>query len=98
MGSAALQCAASLQLRAVFRDPHSPEALWGEDHVYEYFFPVQPWQNVGSAAQFFGAGSLLRALGIAAMKAGALIMPAAATRRRAVLIENAVAGLTALGL
>ncbi len=32
---------------------------WVEDHRFDYFFPADPWEPIGDAAQLFGAGYAL---------------------------------------
>ncbi|MBP2413429.1 hypothetical protein JOF48_002228 [Arthrobacter stackebrandtii] len=91
--SAALQLAASLQRWVVFRGAGPHEEFRGEDHLYDYFFPLDPWQNVGWAAQAFGAGTLAQALGVALMAAAMLLMPAAPSGGRALGVEIAAAAL-----
>ncbi len=93
LGSAALQLAASLRRWVVFRGSSPPEEFRGEDHLYDYFFPVDPWQHIGWVAQAFGAGALIQALGVAAMAAGVLLAFGAATARRTIVVDIAVAAL-----
>ncbi len=73
--SAALQLAASLQRWVVFRASLSPVEVSAEDHLYDYFFPADPWEGIGTAAQLFGWGTLIQALGVAAMAAGVVLLP-----------------------
>lgn len=91
LGSAALQLVASLQRWVVFR--YSRGEFWAEDHLVDYYFPMEPWENIGTAAQFFGAGTLILALGIPAMAFGALAMPRRITHDRAVAIILNVADI-----
>jgi hypothetical protein len=84
LGSAALQLVASLQRWVVFRGSLS-EPLKAEDHLYDYSYPWVPWEPIGTAAEFFGVGMLLLALGGLIMPAGMLARPASARRGIAVL-------------
>ena len=79
LGSAVLQLVASLQRWVVFRYSRGEFEL--EDHLYDYTIPWHPWENIGTAAQFFGAGILLLALGVIAMALGVLAMPRPTTTR-----------------
>jgi hypothetical protein len=72
LGSAALQLAASLQRWVVFRYSRGEFEL--EDHLFDYSVPWDPWENIGTAAQFFGAGTLLLAPGVLALALGVLTM------------------------
>ncbi|GAA1523902.1 hypothetical protein BJ978_000435 [Agromyces terreus] len=65
--SAGLQLAASLERWVVARDAWTRTDLWVEDHRFDYSFPADPWENLGAAAEMFGAGTVLLALGIMAM-------------------------------
>lgn len=67
LGSGLLQLVASLERWFVLsaswtRGDHSIE-----DHLFDYSYPADPWQNLGTTAQVFGVGLLLLALGILAM-------------------------------
>ena len=75
MCSAALQLAASLQRWVVFRASLAPVEVSAEDHLYDYFFPADPWESIETAAQLFGWGTLVQALGVAAMATGVVLLP-----------------------
>lgn len=70
--SAVLQFAASLQRWVVFSGSLGPTDLSAEDHVYDYFFPWVDWVPIGSAAQVFGVGILLQAVGVLVMGFGVI--------------------------
>ncbi|MBG6237833.1 hypothetical protein IWX78_000788 [Mycetocola sp. CAN_C7] len=75
--SAMLQFVASLQRWVVFRNSLTANEISAEDHLYDYTIPMDPWVPIGTAAELYGAGVLLTALGI-------LILPLSAwTGRRA---------------
>jgi len=86
LGSGALQLVASLQRWVGFRDSRAPDDISAEDHLYDYSYPSDPWVPIGTAAQLFGLGCLLLAVGV-------LVMLAAAPRRRipAMLLPAVVA-------
>ena len=67
LGSALLQLVASLQRWVEFRNSWTREDRYVEDHLFDYSYPSDPWENLGSTAQFFGAGYVLLALGVMAM-------------------------------
>ena len=103
LGSAVLQFIASLQ-RWVFSDSQARNGVSADDHLFDYSFPRDPWENIGTAAQFFGAGTLVLALGVLAMAVGVVAMPSAGARPGIVIIvafaviELALALLVAGGL
>ena len=80
--SAALQLAASLQRWVVFRASLAPVEVSAEDHLYDYFFPADPWESIETAAQLFGWGTLVQALGVAAMATGVVLLPRRAPGKR----------------
>ena len=88
LGSAALQLVASLQRWVVFRA--SRGEFVAEDHLYDYSFPYDPWESIGTSAQLFGAGTLILALGVLSMALGILAMPRAGGRRSVAVILGVV--------
>lgn len=86
LGSAALQVVASLQRWVMFRGSRGSGELSVEDHLFDYAFPTGTWENIGTTAQLFGAGTLMQALGILAMVFGVLALPRAAGRRSVVAV------------
>ncbi|GAA5229017.1 hypothetical protein GCM10025778_35560 [Paeniglutamicibacter antarcticus] len=74
LGSAVLQFLASLQRWVVFRGSFGPEDVSAEDHRFDYDFPSEPWESIGTAAQFFGVGTFLQALGVLAIAFGVLLL------------------------
>lgn len=79
--SAVLQHLASLQRWVVLAGTQIPGDVWIEDHRFDYSFPVAPWEPIGTAAQLFGAATLIQALGVLAMVVGVLVRPGAAAGR-----------------
>ncbi|WP_113718938.1 hypothetical protein [Arthrobacter dokdonensis] len=79
--SAVLQLVASLQRWVAFSGSRAPEDLSVEDHVFDYYFPWEDWEPIGTTAQFFGTGILVQSLGIVAMAVGVLVRPGAAALR-----------------
>jgi len=75
LGSAALQFIASVQRWTIFRATLDPETLSAEDHLYDYFFPLDPWESVGATAQLFGWAALMQAAGVLFMTVGVLAVP-----------------------
>ena len=67
LASAALQLVASLERWVVASDSWTRDDVSVEDNLFNYFWPMDPWENLGSTAQFYGAGTLLLALAILAM-------------------------------
>ena len=67
LGSALLQLVASLERWVVLRDSATSADTSIEDHRFDYSYPTEPWENLGTTAQLFGVGLLLVALGILAM-------------------------------
>lgn len=92
--SAVLQVMASLQRWVIFAG--SQPDYRAEDHLFDYYFPVEPWENIGTAAQLFGTGTLLMALGVVPMVLGVVAIPRSTTRRGIVIIGNIVDVVLAL--
>ena len=67
LGSAMLQFVASLERWVVLRNSATRTETSIEDHLFDYSYPADPWENLGTTAQLFGVGLLLVALGILAM-------------------------------
>ncbi|MWV48262.1 hypothetical protein GRS96_03100 [Rathayibacter sp. VKM Ac-2803] len=66
LASAVLQLLASIERWVVAADGSAREDSTIEDHRFDYSFPADPWENVGSAAQLHGIGTILLALGVLA--------------------------------
>ncbi|SMH49461.1 hypothetical protein SAMN06295885_3324 [Rathayibacter oskolensis] len=66
LASAALQLLASLERWVVAADAWTRTDRTIEDSLFDYFFPADPWENVGVSAQLYGVGGLLLALGVVA--------------------------------
>lgn len=88
LGSAALQLVASLQRWVVFRASH--DEFVAEDHLYDYSFPHDPWENIGTSAQLFGAGTLTLAFGVLTMALGVVVLPRTVVRRSVAVIIGVV--------
>jgi hypothetical protein len=67
LSSAALQLIASLERWVLFRDSWARDDISVEDGLFDYYYPSDPWENLGSTAQLSGAGTVLTALGVLAM-------------------------------
>lgn len=80
LASAALQLAASLQRWVVLRDSWSRDDYTIEDHRFDYTYPADPWEPLGTAAQVAGAGYVLLAAGVVAMARGATLRPGRSER------------------
>lgn len=65
--SGVLQVVASLQRWVIARADAPPGDVTYEDHLYDYFWPADPWGEVGTAAELLGAGLLLLAAGVVAL-------------------------------
>lgn len=85
LGSAAVQHQASLHRWAVFAASRPASESFGEDHLYDYYFPLDPWEQIASTAQLFGAGILVQAVGVLAMASGVLLVPNVAKGRHAMV-------------
>lgn len=86
LGSAVLQLMASLQRWVVFRGSRTGDEISAEDHLFDYSFPFAPWEPIGTAAELFGVGTLLLALGVLVMPLGVGTLARVAPYRRAVAI------------
>lgn len=64
LGSAALQGAAARERWVVVGGAWSREDVSIEDGRFDYVFPADPWENVGAAAQLYGAGLVLAAVAV----------------------------------
>ena len=92
LASAALQLMASVQRWVIFRGSLTSEDRSAEDHLYDYTAPVIPWEPIENAAQLYGAGALLTAIGVVVMPfaVGTLTRLRTATRRQHVTVVVAV--------
>lgn len=95
MASAVLQHLASIQRWVVLRGQRPGNELTVEDHELDYSFPADPWETIGTAAQLFGAATLLQAVGVLAMALGVLAVPRVAPNRIGIVAEPALALLVA---
>ncbi|MBZ4487527.1 hypothetical protein LQ938_01740 [Microbacterium sp. cx-55] len=62
--SGALQFVASWERWVTARAGRPPGDVTLEDHLYDYFWPADPWVNVGAAAQLLGLGMVVLAVGV----------------------------------
>jgi hypothetical protein len=92
LASAGLQLVASLQRWATFRDSWTRNDRLVEDHLFDYSYPEDPWEHLGTTAQFFGAGYLLLALSLLA------ILQALPSRPGATARVLTIVGVTSFGL
>ncbi|MBB5640633.1 hypothetical protein [Cryobacterium roopkundense] len=88
VGSAVLQLLASLQRWVGLSGSGTLSDVSIEDHRFDYFYPADPWENVGTAAQLFGAGLLLLALGILVMTRAAAPRDGHLERMLALLVAS----------
>lgn len=97
--AAALQLTASLQRWVVFRGSLTGDELSAEDHLYDYSYPYDPWEPIGTAAELYGFGLLLTAVGVLVLPLGVAAMRRP-RRRHAVVaaIEILLAVLVACAL
>ena len=65
--SAWLQLDASLQRWVTARASWTRRDRLIEDHLFDYAYPADPWEPVGDAAQRYGAGMILLAVGLVAV-------------------------------
>lgn len=89
--SAALQLIASLQRWVTFSGSWTRTDRLIEDNVFDYSYPADPWENVGTAAQYFGAGYLSLSLGVVTMLLAAPALQTARTRVLAVIVAASFA-------
>jgi cytochrome bd-type quinol oxidase subunit 2 len=81
LGSAVLQLIASLQRWVWLSDSWTRGNEYSiEDGRFDYFYPSDPWENLGTTAQFFGAGILLLAVGVLALARATPRRPGRATK------------------
>ena len=73
LASAVFQLLASLQRWIIFA--RSQPAYRAEDHLFDYSYPIEPWESIGTAAQLFGIGVLLLAFGLVPMALGVITLP-----------------------
>ena len=90
--SAAAQLVASLQRWVTASESWTRTDRLVEDNLFDYSYPADPWENIGTAAQYFGAGYLALSLGIVALVRAAPRDQAARMR----LVAAVVAGSFAL--
>ncbi|MFF8186361.1 hypothetical protein ACF044_03775 [Microbacterium sp. NPDC016588] len=93
LGSAALQYVAAAERWLVAPATWTRQDRWIEDHLFDYSYPADPWENIGTAAQWFGAGYLLLAAGVLVL-AGRGHGPAYGLSRIAAVSTAACLGLT----
>jgi len=67
LASAALQQVASLERWVVARDTWTRNDVSVEDNLFNYFWPTDPWESLGTTAQLYGVGALLLAIAVLAM-------------------------------
>lgn len=75
VASAALQIIASFDKWIEFGGSRGPDPVWVEDHRFDYFFPGDPWESIGTTAQMFGTGLLIQAAGLMALAVGVMLLP-----------------------
>lgn len=89
---AVLQLAASLERWVALSASWTRTDHLIEDHRFDYLYPSDPWESLGTTAQFSGAAFFLLALAILAMARGAVRHPRASDR----VIASVVAGTFAV--
>jgi hypothetical protein len=67
LASAGLQLVASLERWVFLTNSWTRTDAWIEDSRFDYFYPADPWENLGTTAEMFGLGTVLLACGILAM-------------------------------
>ncbi|WZH35599.1 MAG: hypothetical protein PIR02_12525 [Microbacterium enclense] len=67
LGSAILQYVAAAERWLVAPASWTRSDRWVEDHLFDYSYPADPWENIGAAAQWFGVGYVMLALGVLAL-------------------------------
>lgn len=95
LGTAAVQLTASLQRWVYLRAEWIRTDSLIEDHRFDYSYPADPWENVGSAAQLFGAGLILLALGMLALARASQRADGRSTQVAAVVVAVAF-GITGM--
>ena len=95
--ASALQLSASFQRWVVFRGSRTGDDRSAEDHLYDYSYPYDPWEPIGTAAQVYGVGLLLTAVGVLILPLGVAAMRQPRTRFGVVLaiVEIVLAVLVA---
>lgn len=88
--SAVLQLIASFERWITFSNSLGPDALSVEGHEFDYFFPWEPWQPIGTAAELLGVALLIQAGGALLMTVGVLALPPQGAHRRAGARTSAV--------
>ncbi|KQQ06158.1 MULTISPECIES: hypothetical protein [unclassified Rathayibacter] len=94
LASAVLQALAAVERWVVAADGWTREDRTIEDHLFDYAFPADPWENVGAAAQLHGIGTILLALGVLA--AGRALTPPGRVGGLLVILIAASFGLLGL--
>ncbi|MFU8946548.1 hypothetical protein ACLRGF_07410 [Mycetocola zhadangensis] len=87
VGAAALQLLAAIQRWVIFQPANGISV---EDHLFDYSVPYEPWVPIGTAAQLYGVGMLLVALGV-------LLLPVSATLLRRPTEKRATAAVRMSG-
>ncbi|KFF58459.1 hypothetical protein JF66_18420 [Cryobacterium sp. MLB-32] len=95
LGSAALQLIASLQRWVIVSAEWTRTDRLIEDHRFDYSYPADPWENVGTAAQLFGLGVILLAFGVVALARACRRLPDRGTTVVTVVVALAF-GITGL--
>ena len=68
LASALLQVVASLERWVTYAGARPDGSI--ENHLFDYYYPADPWANIGTTAQVYGVGLLLFAFGILALARG----------------------------
>jgi len=89
--SAALQLVASLQRWVTAAESWTREDRLVEDNLFDYSYPADPWEPLGTAAQYFGAGYLLLSLGVYALLRAAPSGQAARMRVPTMIVAGSLA-------
>lgn len=87
LGSAGLQLAASIQRWVVFSASRTANDISVEDHRFDYFFPWDPWEPIGTAAELYGTGTVIMAVGLLVMPLGVSTRVRPATDREGVVLR-----------
>ncbi len=83
--SAVLQHIASVQRWLVFSASQTGDDISVEDHLFDYYFIGEPWVQIGTTAEFLGAGIVVQAVGVLAMTAGVLTQPSSMAPRHVII-------------